>query len=60
MQAEIDAYTQALERDTLIRSHVNRATGGAVADTQLQRGNCFFNNEWIATEGEAFMLMWRL
>jgi len=55
-QKKIDEYESQMEREGERRGR----DGGAVQTLSTERGNCFVGGEWIATENEAFMLMWRL
>ena len=55
-QKKIDEYESQMEREGERRGR----EGGSVQTLSTERGNCFTGGEWIATENEAFMLMWRL
>ena len=53
---------QAKEEELAIVKHgvVDRNFGyGQVNETYTQRGNCFLNREWFATENELIMLLWQ-
>ena len=63
MAFENSAYkAQAKEEELAIIQHaqVDRASGaGIVNETVTERGNCFLNNEWFASENEIVVLLWQ-
>ncbi len=48
------------EKDIIKHAEVDRTTGqGQIAETLSEKGNCFLNGEWFATENEMIMLLWK-
>ncbi len=49
------------EKNAIIKyAEVDRASGrGVVNQTLSEKGNCFLNKEWFATENEIIMLLWK-
>ena len=53
---------QIEEENLAITKHaeVDRESGtGVINETKTEKGNCFLNNEWFATENEVIMLLWK-
>ncbi len=61
MENRADNMQMAEEEKGIIKhAEVNRNTGtGKIADTLTEKGNCFLNGEWFATENELIMLLWK-
>ncbi|MBR1544877.1 MAG: hypothetical protein IJ638_02965 [Alphaproteobacteria bacterium] len=49
------------EQDGIVKyAEVDRNSGqGYVAQTLSEKGNCFLNHEWFASENEIIMLLWK-
>lgn len=63
LQSKIDDITIDNEKKgiTNYATFENRDEGiGTVNKTSSTRGNCFINNEWLATENEIILLQWQL
>lgn len=63
MQSKIDEITLDNEKKGITEhaTFQNRDEGiGTVNNTASTRGNCFINDEWLATENEIILLQWQL
>lgn len=63
LQSKIDDITIDNEKKGVVdyATFQNRDEGiGTVNKTASARGNCFINNEWLATENEIILLQWQL
>ena len=52
------------EKDIIQKSQIDRNTGAGLVNNgdeprMLEKGNCFLNNEWFASENEIIMLLWK-
>lgn len=63
MQSFIDDIITEKEKSGIkpFAEFQNREQGvGVVNQTNLNRGNCFINGEWVATENEIILLQWQI
>ena len=62
MQEDINAAKVDMEREGLISSRVDRAagTGQVNQNAALERGNCFVNGDFFATDNEVVQIHWTM